>query len=67
MTGLKTLSWKWPCVPANATAASLPNTCTATIVSASLWVGLILPGMIDEPGSLSGMVISPTPARGPLA
>ena len=46
---------------------SLPNTCTATIVSASLCVGLILPGMIDEPGSLSGIVISPKPARGPLA
>ena len=39
----------------------------ATIVSASLCVGLILPGMIDEPGSLSGMRDPPKPARGPLA
>ena len=54
-------------MPANATVASLPNTRAATIVSASHWVGLILPGMIDEPGSLSGIVISPRPARGPLA
>ena len=56
-----------PWLPPNATAASLPNTRTATIVSASHCVGLILPGMIDEPGSLSGIVISPRPARGPLA
>ncbi len=29
-------------------------TCTATMVSISLWVGFTLPGMIDEPGSFSG-------------
>ena len=46
---------------------SLPNTCAATMVSASLWVGLTLPGMIDEPGSFSGMRNSPKPQRGPLA
>ena len=38
-----------------------------TMVRASLWVGLTLPGMIEEPGSFSGMVISPIPLRGPLA
>ena len=46
---------------------SLPNTWTATMVKASHWVGLILPGMIEEPGSFSGIFSSPMPARGPLA
>src|SRR6266478_2331659 len=67
MTGLYTFSWKFPCEPANATAWSFPNTCTATIVSASHCVGLILPGMIDEPGSFSGILSSANPARGPQA
>ena len=35
------------------------------MVSASLWVGFTLPGMIDEPGSFSGSRSSPRPARGP--
>ena len=48
-------------------AVSLPITCTASIVTASDWVGLTLPGMIDEPGSFSGMVSSPRPERGPEA
>jgi hypothetical protein len=43
------------------------ETCTATMVSASHWVGLILPGMIEEPGSFSGIFSSPKPARGPQA
>ena len=67
ITGLYTLSWKLPCVPAKATAASLPNTCAHTMVSASHCVGLTLPGMMDEPGSFSGMRSSPMPQRGPLA
>ena len=37
------------------------------MVSASLCVGLTLPGMMDEPGSFSGMLNSPMPLRGPLA
>ena len=65
ITGLKTLSSKLPCEPPKATAASLPKTCTQTIVMASDCVGLTLPGMIDEPGSFSGIVISPMPLRGP--
>ena len=32
----------------------LPITCAHTMVSASAWVGLTLPGMIEEPGSFSG-------------
>ena len=38
-----------------------------TIVIASDWVGLTLPGMIDEPGSFSGIRSSPIPVRGPDA
>ena len=37
-----------------------------TIVIASHCVGLILPGIIDEPGSFAGISISPIPERGPL-
>ena len=34
---------------------------------ASLCVGLTLPGMMEEPGSFSGMTKSPRPQRGPEA
>jgi hypothetical protein len=37
------------------------------MVSASHCVGLIFPGMIDEPGSFSGIRSSANPARGPHA
>ena len=37
--------------------AWLPMTCAATMVTASHWVGLTLPGMIEEPGSFSGRAI----------
>src|SRR5450755_4703039 len=37
------------------------------MVIASHCVGLTLPGMIELPGSFSGIVISPSPERGPLA
>src|SRR5262245_45607470 len=65
MSGLKTFSSKLPCAPAMVTAVSLPMVCTHTIVMASDWVGLTLPGMMDEPGSLAGRVNSPRPERGP--
>src|SRR2546422_6913167 len=54
-----------PPAPPNPTATSLAITCTAIMVSASHWVGLTLPGMIDEPGSFSGISSSAKPARGP--
>ena len=38
---------------------------TATIVTASAWVGLTLPGMIDEPGSFSGSESSPSRCAAP--
>ena len=67
ITGLNTLSWKLPCEPAKPTVASLPNTWVATMVIASHWVGLTLPGMMEEPGSFSGISSSPMPLRGPEA
>ncbi|MDT4827517.1 hypothetical protein FQZ97_608660 [compost metagenome] len=65
--GRNTFSSKLPEAPPMLMATSFPNTCAASIVTASLWVGLTLPGMIDEPGSFSGMLSSPMPLRGPLA
>lgn len=44
----------------------LPSTYPQTIVIASHYVGLTLPGIIDEPGSFSGNNNSPKPLRGPL-
>ncbi len=66
-TGMNTFSSKLPWDAAMPTATSLPITCTATMVTASHWVGFTLPGIIEEPGSFSGMWISPRPSRGPDA
>ncbi len=66
-TGIYTFSSKLPWEAARPTATSLAITCTQTIVRASHWVGLTLPGMMELPGSFSGIVISPMPQRGPLA
>ncbi len=38
-----------------------------TMTMASHWVGLTLPGMIEEPGSLAGRISSLRPHRGPEA
>ncbi len=65
MTGLKTLSCRCPLEPATVIVVWFPITCAHTMVSASTCVGLTLPGMIDEPGSLAGSTISPIPQRGP--
>src|SRR5205814_527813 len=54
-------------LPANAMVASLPTTCAATISIISLITGLTFPGIIDDPGCVAGMEISPTPQRGPDA
>ena len=67
ISGLKTLSSKLPLAPPILRATSLPKTCAQIMVRASLWVGLTLPGMMELPGSFSGMLISPRPARGPEA
>ena len=63
--GLKTLSSKWPWDPAIVIPLWFPITFTQTIVTASDWVGLTFPGIIDEPGSLEGSISSPYPALGP--
>ena len=46
-------------------AALIAEDLHADLVSASHWVGLTLPGMIEEPGSFSGSDSSPRPERGP--
>ena len=43
----------------------MPITLAQTIVTASHCVGFTFPGIIDEPGSFSGSINSPYPARGP--
>ena len=65
MIGRIALSSKLPWAPAEATIESSPITCRQTITIASCWVGLTLPGMIEEPGSFSGSLSSSNPARGP--
>ena len=65
MTGMKTFSSKLPWLAAKPNVASLPMTWTATMVTASHCVGLTLLGMMELPGSFSGMRISPMPQRGP--
>ena len=66
-TGMNTFSSKLPWLAAMPTATSLAMTCTATMVMDSHWVGFTLPGMMELPGSFSGMKISPRPQRGPEA
>ena len=65
ITGRIVFSSRFPCEAAKPTTASLPSTCAHTISMASHCVGFTLPGMIDEPGSFSGRISSPSPARGP--
>src|ERR671937_1319024 len=67
MIGRIAFSSKLPCAPAAATIESSPITCRQTITIASCWVGLTLPGVIDEPGSFAGSLSSCNPARGPEA
>merc|ERR1712048_1282338 len=65
ITGLKTLSSKCPCAPPTVTVTWFPITWDATIVIASHCVGFTFPGIIDDPGSFSGRLSSPSPHRGP--
>src|SRR5437868_1959574 len=53
--------------PDKVIVASLPMTWAATMSIISDITGLTLPGMIEEPGWVAGMEISPMPQRGPLA
>ena len=52
----------WP----KATVASLPTTRATTIVRLSMITGLTLPGMMLDPGWVSGRASSAMPARGPI-
>ena len=63
---MNTFNSKLPWEAAMPTAVSLAMTWTATMVTDSHWVGLTFPGIIELPGSFSGMKISPRPHRGPL-
>src|ERR1700722_8034921 len=65
MTGRIALSSKLPCDPANAIVESSDSTWMQTMTMASHWVGLTLPGMIEDPGSLAGAADLDHP--GPLA
>ena len=65
ITGITTLSSKFPLAPATVIAASLPITWAQTIRVASGSTGLTLPGMMLEPGCRSGRWISASPVVGP--
>jgi len=65
INGLKTFNSKWPFDPPIVTATWLPITYAHTIVIASHYVGLTLPGIIEDPGSFSGNNNSPKPDLGP--
>ena len=66
VTGSITLSSRNEPVWANATVASLPTTRATTIVRLSTITGLTLPGMMLDPGWVSGSASSARPARGPI-
>ena len=65
--GLKVFNSKLPSEPAKLIDVLFPITCTHTMLNASICVGLIFPGIIDEPGSFSGKLNSPKPDLGPEA
>ena len=66
MTGIITFSSSCPCSAAIATVVSQPMTWKQTWFTISGIDGLILPGMIDEPGCTAGSLISSMPVRGPI-
>src|SRR5690606_35034942 len=67
ITGLQSFNSQLPIAPDTVMVVSFPITWAHTIVRASTCVGFTLPGMIDDPGSLDGISISPIPERGPDA
>src|SRR5271156_6258728 len=62
---LADVPFEMPLASPTVIAVWLPNTWQHSTVMASHWVGLTLPGMIEEPGSFSGNISSPRPERGP--
>ena len=65
ISGMRTFSSNWPCIPPTVIAVSLPMTWALTCSTTSGITGLTLPGMIEEPFCSSGRNSSPMPARGP--
>ena len=66
VTGSITLSSRKLPVWLNAMVASLPTTRATTIVRLSTMTGFTLPGMMLDPGWVSGRASSAIPARGPI-
>ena len=66
ITGIKTFNSKFPWDAPIPIVVSFPITWTATIVRASHCVGFTFPGIIEEPGSFDGIIISDNPHLGPL-
>ena len=66
ITGIITLSSKFPDWPAIETVVSFPITWAQTWVNDSAKTGFTLPGIIEEPGCIAGRIISPNPHLGPL-
>ena len=64
MSGLYDIHFEMAPAPPRPTATSLAITWMQSIVIASVWVGLTLPGMIEEPGSFSGSPVRPGPRAG---
>ena len=54
ITGIMTLSSKFPFAPAQVMQLSLPITCAQTIITDSHMTGFTLPGMIELPGCVAG-------------
>ena len=65
ITGIMTFSSSCPCSAAMPTVVSQPMTWKQTWLTISGIEGLILPGMIDDPGCTAGSLISSMPVRGP--
>ena len=65
MIGIITFNSKLPACPQTVIVASQPMTWAATCRTDSHITGFTLPGMIEEPGWVSGSSISPMPHRGP--
>jgi hypothetical protein len=54
ITGIITLSSKFPFAPDQVMVVSLPITCAHTIISDSHMTGFTFPGMIELPGCVAG-------------
>mmetsp|Transcript_36472 Transcript_36472/g.89976 ORF Transcript_36472/g.89976 Transcript_36472/m.89976 type:complete len:266 (+) Transcript_36472:2262-3059(+) len=67
MSGSNTFSCSCPASDAMVMATSCPITWKHTWFTTSGITGLILPGMMDDPGAMGGRLISPNPQRGPEA